>query len=69
MDLSLAGHTHKGQFFPGNLFIKLFWKNSYGKYQENNFTSIVTSGMGTWGPDMRIGTNSEIAIIDVSFAK
>lgn len=28
-------------------------------------TSIVTSGAGIWGPAMRIGTNSEIMIIDV----
>ena len=68
VDLSLAGHTHKGQIFPGNLIVKLFWKNSYGKYQKNNLTSIVTSGIGTWGPNMRIGTDSEIAIINISFS-
>lgn len=68
IDLSLAGHTHKGQIFPGNLIVKLFWKNSYGKYQKNNLTSIVTSGIGTWGPNMRIGTDSEIAIINISFS-
>ena len=29
--------------------------------------SIVTSGVGIWGPDMRIGTDSEIVEIDMHF--
>lgn len=33
-----------------------------------DMTSIVTSGVGVWGPAMRIGTNSEVAEITVHFA-
>ena len=67
VDLSMAGHTHNGQLFPGNLLVSLMWTNSYGHYQSGDFHSIVTSGLGVWGPNMRVGTDSEIVIIDVTF--
>ncbi|WP_230397223.1 metallophosphoesterase [Novisyntrophococcus fermenticellae] len=69
VDLSMAGHTHNGQIFPINLLIKLFWKNPYGLYENGDFHSVVTSGVGTWGPHMRVGTNSEVVIIDVTFSE
>ena len=66
-DLDLCGHTHDGQIFPGNLFIHLFWENSFGYLKKNNMHNIVTSGVGVWGPDMRVGTNCEICPITVHF--
>lgn len=67
VDLSLAGHTHGGQLFPGNLVTSLFWENSYGLLEDGPFHSVVTSGVGAWGPNMRIGTDSEIALVKVHF--
>ena len=67
IDLVVCGHTHKGQFFPANLFTK--W--SYGKqgfygYSKTNKThSIVSSGAGYFQMPIRIGTNSEIVQIDI----
>lgn len=69
VDLDLCGHTHDGQIFPGNLFIHLFWENSCGYLQKGNMHNIVTSGAGIWGPNMRVGTNSEICSITVDFDK
>lgn len=69
IDLELAGHTHEGQLFPGNLAINLFWKNPYGLYQDDGFHSVVTSGVGVWGPNMRVATDSEVVIVDVKFSK
>ncbi|MCI8549157.1 MAG: metallophosphoesterase [Lachnospiraceae bacterium] len=66
-DVQLCGHTHNGQMFPGNLLIKLFWENPYGLVKKGSMYSIVTSGVGIWGPDMRVGTDSEIVEIDVHF--
>lgn len=66
-DVQLCGHTHNGQLFPGNLLIKLFWENPYGLEKRGSMYSIVTSGVGIWGPDMRIGTDSEIVEIQVHF--
>lgn len=66
-DLDLCGHTHDGQIFPGNLFIHLFWENSFGYLKKDKMHNIVTSGVGVWGPDMRVGTNCEICPITVHF--
>ncbi len=69
VDLILSGHTHQGQVFPANLITNAMFTVDYGHYQKNPNSPhvIVTSGAGTWGPPLRIGTNSEIAQIKVDF--
>lgn len=67
VDIDLSGHTHNGQIFPGNIFTSLFWKNSDGILKVGKMYSCVTSGIGIWGPDMRIGTDSEIMILHIKF--
>ena len=67
VDLDLCGHTHDGQLFPGNLTSKLMWENSYGYLKKGNMHNIVTSGVGLFGPDMRVGTIAEICNIKVHF--
>lgn len=67
-DLDLSGHTHNGQVFPGNLLLPLVWDNPCGYLQVEGMHSIVTAGLGVWGPDMRVGTHSEIVCITVHFA-
>jgi len=62
-DLVLSGHTHGGQMFPITLVTGLFWQNPYGMIEQNGMTSIVTSGVGTYGPPIRVGTNSEVVEI------
>lgn len=66
VDLILSGHTHKGQMFPGNLITKLLFEVDYGYYQrdENSPHVVVSSGVGTWGMPMRVGTNNEIVLIE-----
>ena len=66
-DAQLCGHTHDGQLFPGNILVGLMWDNSYGLEQKGDMYSIVTSGVGVWGPAMRVGTDSEIVEINVHF--
>lgn len=66
-DLDLSGHTHDGQMFPGNLIINFFWENACGKMQKDNMTSIVTSGVGLFGPNMRTFTDSEVVKLNVKF--
>ena len=69
VDLDLCGHTHDGQMFPGNLIIKLMWENACGYLQKGQMHNIVTSGVGVFGPDMRVGTKAEICPITVHFTK
>ena len=59
-DLMLSGHTHNGQIFPFNLLVRLQFKAVYGRYQRGNTHAYVSSGAGTWGPRMRLGTQNEI---------
>lgn len=68
-DLILGGHTHKGQIFPANFITKNLFTVDYGYYKKDNKSPqvIVTSGAGTWGPPFRIGSNNEIAIINMEF--
>lgn len=66
-DMQLSGHTHDGQIWPGTWLIKCFWKNPYGYMKEGNLHSIVTSGVGIYGPAMRVDSKSEICEIHVSF--
>ena len=68
VDLDLSGHTHNGQLFPGNLLLKFICENPYGVRRKKDMFSVVTSGAGIWGPDMRIGTKSEICIVKIMFA-
>ena len=67
VDADLCGHTHDGQLFPGNLTIKLMWENACGYLKKDNMHSIVTSGVGLFGPNMRVGTKSEICDIMIHF--
>ena len=64
IDLQLSGHTHKGQFFPfGFLTRRIYNGYDYGLHKDGRFHIYVTSGTGTWGPPMRIGSSSEIVAI------
>lgn len=67
VDLDLCGHTHDGQMFPGNLTINLLWDNPYGYKAYGNMQQVVTSGVGVFGPYMRVGTKSEIVQITAEF--
>lgn len=66
-DIILSGHTHDGQIFPANLIMGMIYDNPYGVERYKESVSCVTSGAGLWGPPMRIGTDSEVMIIDVEF--
>lgn len=67
VDMDLCGHTHDGQVFPGNITSALMWENSYGYLKKDNMHNIVTSGVGLFGPNMRVGTIAEVVIINVKF--
>lgn len=64
--LQLSGHTHKGQLPPLNLLVPIKYPYSYGLHSLGNSHIYTTSGTGTWGPPMRLFTNSEIVKINVS---
>lgn len=69
VDLQLSGHTHGGQFFPFTLITKMIYENDWGYLKKDNFQLIVSSGSGTWGPPIRIGSSSEIVEVNIEFRK
>lgn len=66
-DLMMAGHTHDGQLWPTKIATDIIWTNPYGLYVNNSFHAITTSGLGLFGPNMRVGTIAEVCIIHIKF--
>ena len=62
IDLTLAGHMHGGQIPPMSLLVRAVTSFPYGYYKNNGSSLYTTSGTGTWGPPMRLGTNSEMVL-------
>ena len=69
VDLTLSGHTHDGQIFPANILLKFLAENSYGYKKIGDMDDSVTSGVGLFGPYMRVGTISEVCNIKVKFTE
>lgn len=69
VDLQLSGHTHQGQFFPINLITQRIFEIDHGYLRKGQTQYIVTSGFGTWGPPIRVGTSSEILDVVIHFTK
>ena len=67
VDVQLSGHTHNGQVFPMNLLQwckSLFNGKLYHGYRKEGDTHFyVTSGLGSSGAPIRIGTTGEIVVI------
>lgn len=67
VDIDLSGHTHDGQIFPGNILTGIMWENSCGMIKKDSMYSVVTSGVGVYGPFMRVGTDAEVVEVNVLF--
>lgn len=65
VDFQFSGHTHDGQVFPINLITNRVYEKAYGYLKKGNTQYYITSGLGLWGPHLRIGTRSEIVVLDL----
>ena len=59
-DLMLVGHTHRGQIFPFRFIVRRFFKLTHGTHKIGEMTLHISSGTGTWGPILRLGSRNEI---------
>jgi predicted MPP superfamily phosphohydrolase len=59
-DLQLSGHTHGGQFWPWNLFVRLQQPFTAGLNRLGALWVYTSRGSGYWGPPKRLGVPSEI---------
>lgn len=65
VSLQLSGHTHGGQIFPFTWFTsRIFGEYTYGLRRFGELLVYTSSGAGTWGPPMRVGTAPEVAVIE-----
>jgi hypothetical protein len=62
-DLQLSGHTHGGQFWPWNLFVRFQQPFTAGLNRLGRMWVYINRGTGYWGPPMRFGIPSEITKI------
>jgi len=67
IDLQISGHTHNGQLFPINLIEKFIFELSSGYLKKEQTHFYVSTGVGTWGPPVRIGNRPEIVNIKLRF--
>lgn len=67
VDMHLSGHTHRGQVWPISWLTDLLFEQSYGYRKWNNTHAYVSSGISLWGPPFRIGTRSELVVIDLKW--
>jgi predicted MPP superfamily phosphohydrolase len=67
IDLQLSGHTHNGQMWPLNYVTSKIFELSYGYLKKGTTQFIVSSGYGLWGPRVRLGSRSEVLLINIKF--
>lgn len=64
ISLQLSGHTHGGQIFPFNwLTQRIFGRFTHGLHSFGALQVYTSTGAGTWGPPMRVGTEPEIVVL------
>jgi len=63
VDLQLSGHTHHGQLWPFNYITSSIYEVSRGYAKKGNTHFVVSQGIGTWGPPVRLGSSPEILLI------
>jgi uncharacterized protein len=62
--LQLCGHTHLGQFIPFTWIVRrIYGQFAYGLSRIGKMQAYTSSGAGTWGPPLRLGSNPEIVIL------
>ena len=66
IDMQFSGHTHRGQVFPLNVLTDKMYEQSHGYRHWSHAHIIVSSGLALWGPPFRIGTKSELVVININ---
>ena len=64
VSLQLSGHTHLGQFVPWSWMARRVYRQFvYGLSRIGKMQVFTSSGAGTWGPPLRLGSNPEIVLL------
>ncbi len=63
ISFQISGHTHRAQQWPFEYLAKLtYGRFAYGLQKLENMWTYTSSGAGTWGPPIRVGTDCEIVV-------
>ena len=62
-DVQLSGHTHGGQFWPWNHFVRFQQPFTAGLHRLGRLWVYTSRGTGYWGPPLRLGAPSEITLV------
>ena len=66
VNFQISGHTHRAQMWPLNFITWLVYKGfDFGLHNFGRMTVYTSSGVGTWGPPLRVGSPSEIVLIEL----
>ncbi len=65
IDLQFSGHTHRGQVWPLSWVTDCLFEQSHGCRQWGATHICVSSGLSLWGPPFRIGTQSEVVVLEL----
>jgi uncharacterized protein len=60
VDLQVSGHTHRGQLWPLSYITNMVYEIDWGYLKKGDTHIYVSSGVGTWGPPVKIGNDAEI---------
>ncbi len=66
IDFQFSGHTHRGQVWPLSWATDAMYEKAWGHHRRGNTQYYVSSGLGIWGPKIRIGTRSEYLVLYIS---
>ncbi len=65
IDFQFSGHTHRGQVWPASWVTDAVYEKSWGHHQRGHTRYYVSSGLGIWGPKIRVGTRSEYLVLHI----
>lgn len=63
IDFQFSGHTHRGQIWPVSWITDALFEKSRGSHARGRTQYYISSGLGIWGPKIRIGTRSEYLVL------
>ena len=63
----VSGHTHDGQLWPNKYLVRWIFGHSSGPGERGGMPFYVLTGLGTWGPPVRVGNRPEILDLTLKF--
>lgn len=63
IDFQFSGHTHRGQIWPASWVTDALYEKSWGRHTRGQTQYYISSGLGLWGPKVRLGSRSEYLVV------